>query len=537
MKVHTNDFKTGIAQIGRQFDSKITYTDNGSTVTITSEQINLITPHYKGDILKTVMHQLDIDSNVDIPLKTIIKYQLGLKIGLNYEYLDFGNYIVNKSEYQADTKSYKITCYDKMLLTMIDYEDLGIVYPITIQDYINTICTRFSLTFKQASSTFVNYDKEIPNELFLDEDGKSLGYTFRDVLDQLAQATASTICINEDDDELEIRYITNTNDTIDEDYLKSVNIEFGEKYGPINSVVLTRSSGADSIYEQDNASILANGLCEIKIEDNQIMNGNDRDTYLINIFNELNGLEYYINDYSSTGIAYYNLCDKYNVSIGGTTYPCVMLNDEISVSQGLQENIHTDLPATSETDYKVADKTDKKINQAYLIVNKVDGEIEGLVSKTNQLDTTINNNYQEIINKFDGYAPMSSVVEIQTSVQTMQTDTYTRTQIDTMMVDGTVKKVQTNSATFDESGMTYEKSNADTKTLINEDGVSVKKTDGSNDSILFAGYVDSSNTQYSDYQGQTIVATENIIVDNWLVVGNHSRFEDYETGTGCFFIG
>ena len=105
-----------------------------------------------------------------------------------------------------------------------------------------------------------------------------------------------------------------------------------------------------------------------------------------------------------------------------------------------------------------------------------------------------------------------------------------------MLVDGTVKKVQTISGTFDENGMTYEKSNAPSKTTINEVGIGTKKTDGSNDYILFAGYVDDNNTQYADYKGQTIVATDNIMVKNYLIAGSHSRFEDYENGTGCFYI-
>lgn len=535
MKAHSSDYKTNIANIGRQFDSIITYQINGDTIELGNEELNSITPHYKGDILKSVMKQLDIDSNVDIPVGTVVNYQFGVKVDDDYEYIDLGNYIVNKSEEQKDTNSYKLTCYDKMLLTMVDYEDIGITYPITIRNYINAICSHFNITFANSSDTFVNYDKELGSELFLDSNGGPLGYTFRDILDQLAQVTASIICINQDD-ELEIRYITDTNDTIDEDYLKNVNVEFGKKYGPINSVVLSRSAGADNIYQQDNESIELNGLCELKIEDNQILNGNDRDEYLVNIFEELNGLEYYINDYSSTGITYYELGDRYNVSIDNNTYTCLMLNDEILITQGLQENVHTNMPITSETEYKYADKTDKKINQAYLIVDKVNGEITSVVSRVNEVEVQENNNYQEIISKFDNYAPKGDVISLQTSVTQLQTDSYTKTQVDTMMMDGTVKKVQTTSATFDESGMTYEKSGAQTKTLINEDGVSVKNAN-TNNTVLFAGYVDASNPQYSAYEGQTIVATENIMVDNYLIVGSHSRFEDYETGTGCFYIG
>lgn len=1144
MKTHTSGFKTNIAKIGRDLDSKITYELDGETIELGAEQLNSVTPHYKADILKSVMKQLDIDSNVDIPIGTVVNYQFGVKVGNAYEYLDYGNYIVNKSERQEDYRSYKLTCYDKMLYSMVDYEDLEITYPITVRNYISAICTKLDITFANANDTFVNYDKEIDSEKYLDENGNSLGYKFRDVLDELAQVTASTICIN-DDDELEIRYVqqeehelktktgtnieitdaynvpiyedkmsklstqetttgknkfdyasasnvnnttvtqyrlyeisglksntqyninnmsftsglsntyiylwttinygtstrygilgpsfysnkvnftsnsegkiylaisptdtttwnnlityfenaqieegttattyepytngpspnpdypqevntvkgyrnelsypddfsitrygstfsgskgtytventpssdtqyslftltnsytiqqgdylhmfndeiitgslllifsdnsqrspsfnainkifdlslsvgktitkigvdvksnntftkltfspmiinkstaipyvpygtnwiydrilgknlfdgqwelgiyngntgakvgnsntmrcvnyipveeqtnyvftcentsitkflvyeyksdytynlasnkgadvgqtyttesgtkyltfrpystttdltlkaqieksstpttyeaykenivtiplnnneicgigdykdelivdknghcwlnkktnkvvldgtenwsysstntrfyiidlsskpivsqiyvfsnyyvsgntitknncietysagtlkeilisdnrysttndfkswlsthnttvyyvlatpqlidlqydvdltlfegtnyisnsedmdmeikyytpTITNDVIDEEFFKDVNVDFGKKYGPINSVVLSRSAGADNIYEQDESSVLTNGLCELKIEDNQIMNGNDRDTYLQEIFQKLNGLEYYINDYVSTGIMYYDLCDRYFAHIGDNDYSCVMLNDEALVTQGLQENIHTDMPVVSVTQYDKADKTDRKINQTYLIVDKQNGEIEGLVSKTNTMDTTINNNYQEITQKFNGYTPTSRTVEIENSVRNLQTDTYTKTEINTKLVDGSVQKVQTVSGTFDENGMTYEKTNAPTKTTINEVGVNVK--DESNRSILFSGYVNENNTEYADYKGQTIVASENIIVRHYFVMPDaHSRIEKYGNGGGMFYV-
>lgn len=689
MKAHTSDFKTNIAQMGKQLDSKITYTISGTTTELGKEELNSVTPHYKADILKSVMKQLDIDSNVDIPIGTIVNYQFGVKVGDSYEYLNYGNYIVNKSEKQEDLKSYKITCYDKMLYSMVDYttpqvNGNDITYPITIRNYITAICSHLGLVFKNENDTFINWDKEIPNELYLSEDTSSLNYKFRDVLDELAQATASTICINKND-ELEIRYINDTDeknlfkntiannydmssgrceqmniangkriiytydsssayvarvyklidisdkvgsvvrakatitingesntprfgvglcnedvsnrtqygttstsddlisftipeieyeqkylavwlyvnaggtvekddyvdytnivitldnedmtynpdgDIIDEEYLKDTNIRFGKKYGPINSIVLSRSANADNIMKQDEISIIQNGLCELKIEDNQIMNDNDRDDYLNEIFNQLNGLEYFINDYSSPGIMYYDMCDRYTVKIGNIKYKCIMFNDEALVTQGLQENIITEMPVVSETDYSKADETDRKINQAYIIVNKQNQTISQYTSKI----TNVENDNIQIKEKFNDYTPTSRTVQIENSVNQLQTDTYTKTEINTKLTDGSVTKVQTVSGTFDENGMTYEKSGAPSKTTINEVGVGVKKTEGSNDYILFAGYVDNNNTQYSKYKGQTIVATDNIVVDNYLVVGTHSRFEDFSGGTGCFYI-
>lgn len=535
MKVHTQYFKDNICLFGRQLDSQIEYTLGNDTVVLTSEDLNSVSPHYEGGILKSVMRQLDIDSNVLIPEKTEIQYKFGCVIGedengLIYEYLDMGTYIVQTVEKKEDTDSYTITCYDKMLLSMIDYEDLGITYPISIRDYTNAICTKLGLTFKNVTDTFANYNKEIPNELYLDVNGKSLGYTFRDVLDEIAQVTASTICINETDNTLEIRYINETDDVIDEEYLKDINVKFGKKFGPINSIVLSRSGESDNVFLQDEESIEENGLCEIKIVDNQIMNDNNRSDYLADILNTLNGLEYCENDFTSTGICYYNLCDKYNVQIGTEIYPCIMFNDDIEVTQGLKELIYTDIPEQSETEYKHASKTDRQISQVYIIVKKNQAEIESVVSTVNTIDQRENNNYQEVINKFNDYTPVEDTVQIQQRVTQLQTDTYTKTEIDTKLIDGSVEKVITTAGTFDDNGLTIEKTNAPTKSNLNERGMTIYDATGSTDSeLLFAGYDETLN--------ETIVRTKNIKVTKYLTIGTKSRIEDYEDGTGIFYIG
>ena len=156
--------------------------------------------------------------------------------------------------------------------------------------------------------------------------------------------------------------------------------------GPINSVVLARASDSDRVYKKDQKSIDKNGLCELKISENQFMNFNDRSEYLQGLADKLFGVEYYLNDFVSTGIMYYDLLDMYNIEIFGKTYNCLMLNDEQDITQGLEENIHTDRPETSETDYKKADTTDRKINQTYLIVDKQNQKIEAIITNNNELN-------------------------------------------------------------------------------------------------------------------------------------------------------
>ena len=519
MKTHTSSFKEQIKLIGKEIDSRITF---GDTV-LGKDDLNAVTPSYQGAILKSVMKQLDIDSNVEIPLGTILTYEFGLKVNGEYEYINYGNYIVYSIEKQEDTNSYKIVCYDKLLYSMLDYVKLPITYPISIRDYINLLSMSLGLKFANKNDTFANYDKQIKKELYLDENGNPIGYTFRDVLDELAQVTASTICLNEND-ELEVRYITETNDTIDEEFLKDVNVNFGEKFGAVNTIVLSRSGGSDNIYYP---SELPENPYEFKISDNQIMNDNDRTDFLPDIYEKLNGLEFYTNDFVSTGICYLDLCDRYSVKVGDNTYSCVMLNDEVLITQGLEENIYTEMPEESKTDYKKSDTTDRRINQAYIIVDKQNQTIEAFTGTVSTLDTKVTNNYQELTKKFEDYVPENTFVELEKSVNQIQTDTYTKTEINTKLTDGSVTKVMTTSGTFDEDGMHYEKTNAPTSSTINEKGVEVDSTT-TGEELLFAGY--------DEELKQTIVRTENLTVRKYFVVGQNSRIEDFGDGGGIFIL-
>ena len=161
--------------------------------------------------------------------------------------------------------------------------------------------------------------------------------------------------------------------------------------------------------------------------------------------------------------------------------------------------------------------------------------IETSISAVSEIATTTSNNYQELSKKFNDYAPTTKTLQLEQSLTTLQTNTYTKTEINTKLTDGSVTKVQTTSGTFDENGMHYAKTNAPTTTTINEVGVGTKKSNA-DEYVLFAGYVDDNNTQYEKYKGQTIVASENMLVSNYLVVGEHSRMENYENGTGIFVL-
>lgn len=408
MKEITNKFKKEITSYGRMLDTVITYTIDDKEYFLDSDTLFSVTPHFEGNILKSVMKQLDIESSEAIPKNTIINVKFGVQVDLSltvaevhnmkvnrfnslpinlltpglkgFEYIDLGDYIVSKEpDYNADSISYSHVCYDMMLYSMKDYEKMNITFPLTVKNYIKKICDFLGLTFANYNDTFVNCDKQLTEDYYLGYD-----YTFRDVLDELAQVTASTICINSKN-ELEIRYISEESVTeLNEDYFKDTNVTFDNEYGPINSIVLSRSGESDNVFLQDEDSVNKNGLCELKIVNNQIMNYNNRSEYLPEILGKLNGLKYFTNDFDSYGICFLDLCDRYTANVHGKLYSCVLFNDEIKITQGLEETIYTEMPTETKTDYAKADKTDQKINKAYIIMDKVNKKLESVISEVQE---------------------------------------------------------------------------------------------------------------------------------------------------------
>ena len=406
MKTITSGFKEQITKLGREIDFQFFLHTNDKLITedskfimtqanahlvveqfddeeideiITAEDIYSVSIINRGEILSTMMKELDFEIAQDLRIGDVIECQFGLKVGEDYEYVNYGKYMVYEKEYNEDTKTYSYVAYDRMMLTMQDVsqEFLTDLEGRTLANSINVICGQVGLSYnasQQELADYPNLNKQINEGTFT-----NLQMTYRDVLDIICQALGLSMIINPDDKHLLLKSLNNTPvDTFDEQFLKDTNVSFGEKYGPINSVVLSRSEDFDTIYRRDEESISENGLHEYKIKDNLIMLYDDREDYIDEIFEQLNGLEYYPTDFSSTGITYLDWLDFYNVTIGDKTYKCLMLDDEIEINQGLEENIYSEEPIESVTNYKTSSKTDKEVS---FIVDKQNGNIKAKVSK------------------------------------------------------------------------------------------------------------------------------------------------------------
>lgn len=417
MRTHTNEFKEELKVFGRQIKGKIIYypsydlisesDDNILTeadLQIISEQANYDDPIEieeenifsisiikNGDLLQSLMKEFDFEARDELNIGSVVNPRFGLLIdeeNQTYEYLDYGNYIVNSKEFNMDTQTWSYVCYDKMLFAMVKYRPLtNVSYPITIKQYLNLICNKVGLEFED--SNFVNYDQLIYEDLYKDK-----GLTYRDVFDEISKIVAGNLLIN-DNDKLEVGYVNETNDTIDEDYLKDTNVKMAEKFGVINSVAVLDTDNNLQYIAEDTQSIKENEMTRITITDNLIALNGDTQIIADNVLNKLNGLYYYINDFATTGVCYYDFLDMFNVEARGNIYQCLLLNNEITISQGIEEHIFTEKLEESETsanEYTTSVMTNKQVQ---FRINQQEGKLESKVEKDGVI-SAINQSAEEI---------------------------------------------------------------------------------------------------------------------------------------------
>ena len=414
MRTHTSEFKEEIKVFGRQIKGKITYYPSYNLVSesddnilteadlqIISEQANYEEPIEiseedifsisiikNGDLLQSLMKELDFETKEELNIGSVINPQLGLLVNETYEYLDYGNYIVNSKEFNMDTQTWSYVCYDKMLFAMVKYRPLANVsYPITIKQYLNLICNKVGLEFE--NSNFVNYDQLIYEDLYKDK-----GLTYRDVFDEISKIVAGNLLIN-DNDKLEVGYVNETNDTIDEDYLKDTNVKMAEKFGIINSVAVLDTDNDLQYIAEDTQSIKENEMTRITITDNLIALNGDTQTIADNVLNQLNGLYYYINDFGTTGVCYYDYLDMFTVEARGNVYQCLLLNNEITISQGIEEHIFTEKLEESETSANEYTTSVMSNKQVQFKINQQEGKIESKVEK-NGVISAINQSAEQV---------------------------------------------------------------------------------------------------------------------------------------------
>lgn len=359
----TNDFKTTVKGNYKQMYARIS---DGTETATGADNLKSVKIISEGGLCRTILRQAEVrvwgtydwlDKDVSI--------EIGIKVGATPEYIDYGTFkVVSVTEDKANGERI-LKLYDPMYESLKAYE--GQTYPLTVLQLLQAICTELGWTL--ATTTFTHSALSIASEVFLNQNLR-----YRDVLEDIAEATG-TIIYFAGNDQLTLRAVdTDTSlETLTTNDVFKLTVD--SKWGELNSLALARDPQNDVIVDQDAASIAANGLWELRIANNLILDG-DRETYVTTLFTALNGVEYYQFESETIGLGYFEVGDTITVTdLASNTYKVLITSISLDLSSGFKEVIKGVAPDKSTTNYNTAGIIGQRITNTEIIVNKQEGEI------------------------------------------------------------------------------------------------------------------------------------------------------------------
>lgn len=396
--------------------------------TIESDQIRSLNYRFDGALYTSVMRCCDIMLEGRNLIEDGTRLRIKLTASANGEskelYLGIFN-VYGSAEYDDSANTTKLICYDDMIKAMKPYDPsaLDLNYPISKDHPVNlktllaAVCTKVLGDPVGVLSDLKNGDKYITSDKYRSEDEKPSAYTYRDVLDDIAKSAGCSLAFKSKEtldgiSNVHIIYVTDGNGNmksesaaLDIDNFKDLKI--GEHYGPVDTVILSRSPQEDNVYYPESDT----HLCEVKLNNVQIVESNDslkREDWLPAIYNAVKGTEYQCYELESFGIAFLNFGDVFKIRTfeksddeidyeSPVEYTSVFMRTDLTINTGMNEKSLLEMPVATSTNYSAATNTEKMLYQTMLQVDKQRGiiesfisNVEGAVSKIEQAADSIN---------------------------------------------------------------------------------------------------------------------------------------------------
>ena len=311
----TDKFKQAMKEPVKMVTASLVLDDN--TVITGQDKLIKITIDSSGHLFGTATSVVNVelfgtDHNlVDHTFSVIAKTLVDIENG-TWEEANLGLFYVEESTADFEKKTTKIKGYDLMgKLAKTPYNSGTIQFPCTVKELINQLAERFEFTVDTNLDNLPNITYQIPEDLY----AKISNCTYRDILGEIAGATATIAVFN--GKTLSFR---NSKKKPGEDeiwtYDNLKTLKYKPKYGPVNSLVLARTPQEDNIAVSDNDSITANGLTEIKLANNEILD-DDRRKLITPIFDSIKDFSHHPFEAETTGFGWHKPGDLVSAQAGG----------------------------------------------------------------------------------------------------------------------------------------------------------------------------------------------------------------------------
>ena len=308
-----------------------------------------------------------------------------------WEDCPLGTFTITEQTVNKEKETTTLKGYDLMgVMGNTTYNAGELTFPCTVQNLAEQIAQRFSFTIDFDWAALPNYNYEITEDLY----AKITGTTYRDIMAEIAGATAAIALISATDNNL-VLTPTPTAEIEQWTYDNLKTIKFSSHYGPVNSVVISRTPAEDNIALSDDESIEANGLTEVKLANNEILD-DERELVIQPIYDAVMGFEYTPFEATTEGHCWHETGDRIRVVNGDSSWDVVITYIKLTIDGGIKEQIKGVAPDATTTNYALAGGIVKTIYNTEIKVDKQNQEITSVVSQLDQLDDEVAENYTEI---------------------------------------------------------------------------------------------------------------------------------------------
>jgi hypothetical protein len=331
-------------------------------------------------------------------LSDLIKIDLQVKTdSIDWQTVNLGVFTAYTVEYNMESDITTLELYDPMyMLSITPYTVDNDLFPLTVSQLAALIASSGGITLDPDFDDLPNSDVVIPIDLWDTIQNTS----YRDVINEIAQTTGTTAI--SPDGVLLFRKFGVSGEGITEPNIKKVKL--GQKWGNVNSISLSRQPQNDNILLRDEEDAATNGIFEVVITNNQIMDS-DRATYIQPIYNELVTdtpfINYYNAEITTEGHGYYEVGDVIVVNLGGDDYPILITEVALTVDGGITETIKSVIPTDPSVNNTTSGGILKTLYNTEIQVDKQGNDITSIVSQQNIYQDFVNTNFTEIYQDID----------------------------------------------------------------------------------------------------------------------------------------
>lgn len=395
MILASEQFKTAMRRPTKEIAMYVTEIGGSNRVFRSSDSLASVEIHTVGGLFTTATQSLTlkllgtdinlVGSHVRPTLQTPTTADKSEWSEIDFNDFEISEQIVDLEKGTTTFKGYDIIGS----AAKIPYISSDIEWGCSVASLASQVAARIGTTISTDMSTLANADYVIVEDLY----SKISDINYRDILAEIAGATGTT-CIVHDNKLSFITPITGTVDTLT--YSNLLKLKVSPKYGPINSVVLARTPQEDNVVTTDDESIAINGLTELKLANNEILDDN-RESLATPIMNAVKGFGFTPIEATTEAHGWYECGDHIKLCDNeGNEWESVITEISLSFTGGMQEIIKAVAPTTTQTNYALAGGITKTVYNTEISVDKQNQRIDSIVEEQQIFEGEVNNNFTQI---------------------------------------------------------------------------------------------------------------------------------------------